>query len=198
VGHALEAGGRAGAHGRDAGAAAWARSARPSSCPDRAVAGAYRELRASVSRGLAFRTGCADLAEDLTQDVFVDLLLASRRHPPDNPRAWLARVAQRRVADSIGSAVRERDARARLAAAARPEAAGPPEPEVRLVLRAGVARLTPSQQRILDLRLVQGKSFAHCGSALGQSEDAARMRFNRAVAALRRGLDQADAEEALR
>ena len=86
---------------------------------DRDVDGAYRELRATVARGLAYRTGSSDLAEDLTQDVFVDLLVAARCRPPSNTRAWLARVAQRHVADTIGSAVRERATRARLEAASR-------------------------------------------------------------------------------
>ena len=88
-------------------------------CPDRDVDGAYRELRAAVARGLAYRTGCSDLAEDLTQDVFVDLLVAARCRPPANTRAWLARVAQRHAADTIGSAVRERAVRARLEATIR-------------------------------------------------------------------------------
>ena len=160
--------------------------------PDEDVDGAYRALRASVARGLEFRTGSSDLAEDLTQDVFVDLLVASRCRPPSNTRAWLARVAQRHVADTIGSAVRERTARAQLEDARR----GVPDevsadPEIRLAVRACMARLSPSQQRIIGLRLLQGESFAHCGLRLGMSEDAARMRFGRALHALRAELARA-------
>ncbi len=171
--------------------AAWARRRPPGrlASPDRDVDGAYRELRSAVARGLAYRTGSSDLAEDLTQDVFVDLLLAARCCPPSNTRAWLARVAQRRVADEIGSAVRERAARARLEATARTLGDDPSsDPDIRLSIRESMARLSPSQQRIIALRLLEGFSFAQCGLALGMSEDAARMRFRRALSSLRREL----------
>jgi RNA polymerase sigma-70 factor (ECF subfamily) len=178
-------------HARSAALAAWAarprqdRSARQG-CPDEDVDGAYRALRATVARGLAYRIGSSDLAEDLTQDVFVDLLLASRCRPPSNTRAWLARVAQRHVADTIGSAVRERTARAQLEASTRglPDDACA-DPDIHLAIRACMASLSPAQQRIIALRLLQGQSFAHCGLRLGMSEDAARMRFRRALHALR-------------
>jgi RNA polymerase sigma-70 factor, ECF subfamily len=167
------------------------RGGRPAG-PDGDVDGAYRALRATVVRGLASRTGSSDLAEDLTQDVFVDLLLASRCRPPSNTRAWLERVAQRHAADTIGSAVRERTARAQLEASTR---ALPDErcadTEMRLAIRACMARLSQPQQEIIALRLLQGLSFAHCGLMLGMSEDAARMRFGRALQALRLELGRA-------
>jgi RNA polymerase sigma-70 factor (ECF subfamily) len=162
---------------------------------DRDVDGAYRELRAGVARGLARRTGSRDLAEDLTQDVFVDLLLAARSRPPVDTRAWLARVAQRHAADTIGARVRERAARSRLEACDRLlPPAGPGDAEGRLVLQACLARLSEPQRRIVALRVVEGQSFAHCGARLGMSEDAARMRFGRALRALRDELGRAGVE----
>jgi RNA polymerase sigma factor (sigma-70 family) len=180
---------------RSSGVAAWADRAPSERAPrwgarsDSDVDGAYRQLRATVERGLAYRTGSPDLAEDLTQDVFVDLLLAARRRPPANTRAWLNRVAQRRVADTIGSAARERAARARLEASTRAVPDGwLCDRDVQLSIRECLARLPEAQQRILVLRLLQGLSFAHCGGVLGMGEDAARMRFRRALHALRREL----------
>ena len=164
-------------------------------CPDGAVDGAYRELRAAVARSLAYRTGSSDLAEDLTQDVFVDLLLAARCRPPANTRAWLARVAQRHAADTIGSAVRERAVRARLEAITRTHCDPPSaDADMRLSIRESMASLSEAQQRIIALRLLQGLSFAHCGLTLGMSEDAARMRLRRALEALRRELGRAGVE----
>ncbi|HET6173045.1 MAG TPA: sigma-70 family RNA polymerase sigma factor [Gaiellales bacterium] len=200
MGDGRDAAACSGLHARSAGVAAWAarprarRERRPAS-PDDDVDDAYRALRATVARGLAYRMGSSDLAEDLTQDVFVDLLLASRCHPPDNTRAWLARVAQRHVADTIGSAVRERAARAQLEASSRGAPADrSADTEMGLEIRACVARLSEPQQQIVALRLVQGLSFAHCGLRLGMSEDAARMRFRRALGALRVELGQAGVE----
>jgi RNA polymerase sigma factor (sigma-70 family) len=148
-----------------------------------------------VARGLAYRTGSSDLAEDITQDVFVDLLLASRCHPPSNTRAWLARVAQRHVADTIGSAVRERAACAQLEATGRTQPGDrAADPEMGLAMRACMTRLSEPQQKIIALRLLQGLSFAHCGLMLGMTEDAARMRLQRALQALRAELCRAGVE----
>jgi RNA polymerase sigma-70 factor (ECF subfamily) len=200
VGDARDAERCVGVHGRSVGVAAWAgrpEAARPgrSACPDSDVDRAYRVFRATVERGLAYRTGSSDLAEDLTQDVFVDLLLAARCRPPSNTRAWLARVAQRHVADTIGSAVRERATCARLEASSRAAPADRSgDADTRLAIRACMARLTEPQQKIIALRLLQGLSFAHCGLLLGMSEDAARMRFRRALHALRRELGRAGVE----
>jgi len=191
-----------GIRARSDGVAAWAARPAPgghaqrgSACPDHVVDGAYRELRATVARGLAYRTGSSDLAEDLTQDVFVDLLLAARCRPPVNTRAWLARVAQRRVADTIGSAIRERAARARLEASDRALAeASERDPDVELAIERCLARLSEQQRQIIVLRLLQGLSFSGCGVLLGMSEDAARMRLRRALPALRRELGRAGVE----
>ena len=173
-----------------------ARAGRPAPAPpDRDVDTAYRELRASVARGVAYRTGSSDLAEDITQDVFVDLLVAARRRPPTDTRAWLARVAQRRAADTIGTAVRERATRERLATMSRTLDPGPAsDPDIRLTIRASMASLSETQKEIIALRLLQGLSFAHCGLRLGMSEDAARMRFGRAVRQLRGQLGRAGVE----
>ena len=132
---------------------------RGGNAPTSDVDGAYRALRATVARGLEYRTGSSDLAEDLTQDVFVDLLLASRCRPPSNTRAWLARVAQRHVADTIGSAVRERTARAQLEDSRRglPDEVSA-DPEIRLAIRACMARLSPRSSGSSALRLLQGQS----------------------------------------
>jgi RNA polymerase sigma factor (sigma-70 family) len=170
------------------------RGGRPD-CADGGVDGAYRALRGTLARELAFRTGSSDLAEDITQDVFVDLLLASRCHPPSNTRAWLARVAQRHVADVIGSAMRERAACARLEATSRGlPAERVADPDMRLAIRSCMASLSEAQQRIVALRMLQGLSFAHCGLMLGMSEDAARMRFRRALHALKAELGRAGVE----
>ena len=173
--------------------AAWAGAHREPpirrACPDRDVDGAYRELRATVARGLAYRTGSSDLAEDLTQDVFVDLLVAARCRPPANTRAWLARVAQRHAADTIGSAVRERAVRARLEATSRMDSDAPAATRTSASRSARAwPELSPSQQTIIALRLLEGLPFARCGLILGMNEDAARMRFRRALHALRREL----------
>ena len=96
------------------------------------------------------------------------------------------------MADTIGSAVRERAVRARLEATTREPLAV--DADMVLSIRESMASLSEPQQRIVALRLLQGLSFAHCGLMLGMSEDAARMRFRRALHALRRELGRAGVE----
>jgi DNA-directed RNA polymerase specialized sigma24 family protein len=121
--------------------------------------------------------------------------VAARRRPPANTRAWLARVAQRRVADTIGTAVRERAVRERLAATSHLRDQGSAgDPDIGMTIRESMAALSQSQREVIALRLLQGLSFAHCGVRLGMSEDAARMRFARALQQLRGELGRAGFE----
>ena len=61
------------------------------------------ELRALVPRvlaGLVRRGEDFDAAEDALQEALLDALRVWPEQPPDNPRAWLAAVAMRRLIDA--------------------------------------------------------------------------------------------------
>ena len=58
-------------------------------------------------------------------------------------------------------------------------------PQIEPLLDAAMARLSQADHHALVLRFFDGKSMKEVGAALGASEDAAKMRINRAVEKLR-------------
>jgi RNA polymerase sigma-70 factor (ECF subfamily) len=143
---------------------------------------------------LRFHLPSADLAEDLTAEVF---LRALRRFDQFNPRrgspkAWLFRIAQNALRDY------QRQARRRTVlpiAGLRDLECEAPSPEERLLWEEEVARLLsavaelPSKDReIIGLCYGSDLSVAEAGEILGLSDTAARTRLWRAVGRLRKVL----------
>ena len=89
----------------------------PSALPRGAAEDLVRAVSPGVLGTLARRWGDFTSAEDAVQDAIVAALERWEQTPPDDPRGWLLRVAERRLVDAYrSSAARER--RERLAAAA--------------------------------------------------------------------------------
>ncbi len=151
---------------------------------------AFRRHHAQIYRYLRRRTGDADRAEDLAQEVFADAAAALRNGDwrPDSMLAWLHTIAQRRFAD---------EARRR-----RHFANGVPfddvledvpapeyDHDLARALVDALSRVSPGQRQIVAMKLLRGSSFSDIASAVGVSEAAAKMRFQRALATLRRDLE---------
>lgn len=68
-----------------------------------AVADLFREYHASLVRMLTRRTGDADRAEEIAQEVFARAVVA----PPRNPRPWLFAVALNLVREEGRRSVRQ-------------------------------------------------------------------------------------------
>ena len=162
-------------------------------CPDRDVDGAYRELRAArgagprLPHGLVGPGGGSD---------------AGRLRRPAAGRALPPALEHARLAGAGGAAPRRRHDRLGRARARRPRPPRGHEPHAvrRAGIDAGHRPLDPREhgealanrsRRSSRCGCSQGLSFAHCGLMLGMSEDAARMRFGRALHALRRELGRA-------
>lgn len=151
--------------------------------------GAFRRHYEHVYRYVRRRTGDHDRAEDLTQQVFAEAV-AGLRESPSPPLAWLYTVAQRRFADEA-----RRDALARRVNGlhvAGEEAAESREygPDVAAALGSAIDRLAPGQREVVVLKLLRGAAFAEIGTRLGISTEAAKMRFTRALEALRSELEK--------
>lgn len=150
---------------------------------------AFRLHHDQVHRYLLRRTGSYHDAEELTQQVFVDAAAAlSTSYPPDSLLAWLFAVAERRFVDHVRR--RERRGEVRLH-----EDFGSPQgtlqygpAEARAIARA-IARLPREQRRVVVMKLIEGRSFAEIGLHLGLTEAACKMRFSRAMVALRSQLE---------
>src|SRR6266576_3151623 len=137
---------------------------------------AYRRHYADVYRYVRRRTRDEHQAEELTQQVFADAA-ASLRCDGRPPIAWLYAVAKRRFADAARRDGRRRAATAEIPAEAEPDYA----PAVAAALRTAFERLPASQRDVVVLKLLRGASFAEIAATLGTSEEAARMRFSRAL-----------------
>ena len=152
---------------------------------------AFRRHHAQIYRYLQRRTGDPDRAEDLAQEVFADATAALLRadFEPRSMLAWLYTIAQRRFAD---------DTRRRLHALDRlacddtlDELPGRDnDVDVDGALGAAIASLPPSQRQVISMKLLRGFSFREIAAAFGVSEAAAKMRFQRALGALRSDLEQ--------
>ena len=151
---------------------------------------AYEAHFARVYRFLLRRTRDPHLAEELTQQVFADAVLALSRAEtrPHTLVGWLYRVAERRFVDEL----RRRGPLGAL----RVEIAGPVETFpgygrfVAKALRKGIEQLPEDQRTVVVQHLLEDRSHAEIVARLGISEDACKMRFSRALRQLRASLTE--------
>lgn len=151
---------------------------------------AYRRHREQVFRYLRRRTGSDELAEDLTHDVFVSAVAHLSGLDPERPLlAWLYAVARNRLIDE------SRRAQARPQVVGLDLASDPPDEAeygagVAQALRRASLRLSPPDRRLIGLRLFAGSSFDDIAAEFESSKPAVKMRYLRAVRALRIELEK--------
>jgi RNA polymerase sigma-70 factor (ECF subfamily) len=150
---------------------------------------------------MVFRVGDRSLAEDLTQDVFVNAYKGiGRLGSADRFEAWLMRIAHNRLRNFW----REKSSRPVAAAEASDsalqsvsplEAESAPASEATLeadeVLTAA-AELTDLQQQVIALRFVAGLTILDTAAVMGRSTGAVKNLQHHALAALRRQLARQD------
>src|SRR5688572_4420236 len=143
---------------------------------------------------LRFHLPSADLAEDLTAEVFLRALKAFHRFDASagSPRAWLFRIAQNALKDHQRQTVRRRMLPVTAMWDLECEA---PSPEERLlweeevaVLLGAVARLPTRDREIIGLCYASELSIAEAGEILGLTAAATRTRLWRALTRLRKRL----------
>ncbi len=146
---------------------------------------AFRRHYGQVYRYVRRRTRDHDRAEELTQQVFADAAAGLKAEHASPTLAWLYTVARRRFADEV-----RRAARAELVALAPEAAAREYGPDVTSELTAAMASLPGGQRDVVVLKLLRGLRFAEIAETLGVTEEAAKMRFVRALQSLRAELEQ--------
>lgn len=150
---------------------------------------AFRRHHAQIHRYLTRKTGDPDRAEDLAQEVFLDatVALSADGFVPDSMPAWLHTIAKRRFADDA------RRCRLPLADPAwdgsLDELSAADGDDDRGAVIEAILLLEPGERGVIVMRLIRGCSFREIACSLGISEAAAKMRFQRALAALRRNLE---------
>jgi RNA polymerase sigma-70 factor (ECF subfamily) len=133
-------------------------------------------------------------AEDLAAEVFARLLeqLAGGGGPRKHLQAWLYRVAHNLVIDESRRRIhRNHEPFQDWAAAGQQDVAG----DVHQALawqraHAALAELTPQQREVIVLRFLEGCSHREVACILDTSEGAIKSLQHRALAAMRRALEQ--------
>ena len=152
---------------------------------------AFRRHYAQIFRYLRRRSQSDEQAEDLAQAVFADAAERLRYVKPGSPPilAWLYTVAQRRLADQARRAATTPATLASLDAARAHDLEDAYYGRaVARALRAAIEQLPPGQRQVVVMKLLEGRSFAEIARRVGASEAACKMRFARALEALREDL----------
>ncbi len=156
-----------------------------------AFAALYEEYAPQVQRFLARRLhGSADVAEDLTADIFVKVLHKLDRYDDRGQpfAAWLFRLARNHFVDYLRSLPRQSVGSIDEAAELRA-----PRAEASIVqmldrhtIEGALARLTPIQREAVSLRFLDGKRVTEVAAIMGRTEDSVKKLQARGLEALRR------------
>jgi RNA polymerase sigma-70 factor (ECF subfamily) len=163
-----------------------------------ALAEIHDQYHPEVYRYVRYRLSDEALVEDITSEVFVRLLdaLHRRRGPDQSLRGWLMGTASNLVNDHL----RRRYAQP-VVTIKDPEGAldlpGGESPESSLIaawqkqqVREALQRLTQEQQHVLALRFAEERSLDETAEIVGKSINAVKALQFRALASLRRLLEE--------
>ena len=159
-----------------------------------ALAEIYDRYAESIYRYAYRYVGNAELAEDLTSEVFLKLLqvLGTSRAPRQQLQGWLYRVARNLAIDWFRQ--QAKGALLSLNEELTPEDGDSPSTRLELQqlqhdLREAISQLTPDQQQVIVLRFAEGRKIRDIGRLMGKSEGSVKLLQFRAINRLRTLLD---------
>ena len=159
-----------------------------------ALAEIYDRYAESIYRYAYRYVGDANLAEDLTSEVFLKLLqvLGTTRAPREQLQGWLYRVARnlavdwfRQQAKGVPYSLNEEVTPGGDSPATRLE-----EQQLHQDLREAINKLTPSQQQVIVLRFGEGRKISEVARLMGKSEGSIKVMQYRAMKRLRKLLEK--------
>jgi RNA polymerase sigma-70 factor, ECF subfamily len=164
---------------------------------DRALAEAYDQLGSAVY-GAALRVlGQWTAAQDVAQEVFVELWSHPDRYDPaaGSLRTYLTVLARRRAIDVVRSELRRIARQERNHRLTPHQGIASPSDEVEAAEAAGVVRaavrlLPDSQREVVELAYFGGLSYREVALAIGIPEGTAKSRLRLALAKLESVLDR--------
>lgn len=163
---------------------------------DDALAEAYDRCSGQVFAAAHRVLGDAAAAEDVVQDVFVDLWLRPEQYDASRSGlpTYLTIVAHRRALDVVRSQLRRMGREERhMRLIPRQRAEGPDEAEnvARfLVVREALDQLPVEQRQVIELAYFEGLSFRDVARAVGIAEGTAKSRLRLALSKLESTLDR--------
>lgn len=172
-------------------------AARLAAGDDRALADVFDQLASSVYGGALRVLGNGSAAQDVVQDVFVELWRHPDRYDPaaGSLRTYLMVLARHRAVDVMRSELRRvarQERHYRLSPAHSPGSAGDEvlAAETASVVRAAVQLLPDGQRRVVELAYFEGLTCREVASAMGIPEGTAKSRLRLAMAKLETVLDR--------
>ena len=156
--------------------------------PEQALLDVYRETIRPLYRFVSRRVGGdAALAEDLVQDTWMRALDSwPARGVPDEPRAWLVRVARNSLIDHFRRVMPQLVDPARLDL--ENAAFSPDAPDIASVVNWGLARLRRRHSIVLEAFYFDGRTTREIAAELRTSERAVEGALRRARAKLKKTL----------
>jgi RNA polymerase sigma-70 factor (ECF subfamily) len=172
-------------------------AARLAAGDDRALAEVFDELGAAVHAAALQIVSDRAAAQDVVQDVFVDLWCHPQRFDETlgTLRTYLTLCARHRALDVVRSELRRagrEERHARLLPAPRPPTPGEQvsDADTAAAVRAAVGRLPPDQRRVVELAYFDGLSYRDVARRMGIPEGTAKSRVRLALARLETLLDR--------
>jgi len=172
-------------------------AARLAAGDDRALADAFDQLASSVYGGALRVLGNGSAAQDVVQDVFVELWSHPDRYDPaaGSLRTYLMVLARHRAVDVMRSELRRvaRQERHHRLTPADPPGSASDEvmaAETASVVRAAVRLLPDGQRQVVELAYFEGLTCREVASAMGIPEGTAKSRLRLAMAKLETVLDR--------
>ena len=172
-------------------------AARLAAGDDRALTEVFDQLASSVYGGALRVLGSGSAAQDVVQDVFVELWSHPDRYDPaaGSLRTYLIVLARHRAVDVLRSELRRvarQERHYRLTPAEPPGAASDEvvAAETASVVRAAVQLLPDGQRRVVELAYFEGLTCREVANAMGIPEGTAKSRLRLAMAKLETVLDR--------
>jgi len=172
-------------------------AARLAAGDDRALADIFDQLASSVYGGALRILGNGSAAQDVVQEVFVELWCHPDRYDPaaGSLRTYLMVLARHRAVDVMRSELRRvarQERHYRLTPADPPGSASDQvlAAETASVVRAAVRLLPDGQREVVELAYFHGLTCREVASAMGIPEGTAKSRLRLAMAKLETVLDR--------
>ena len=172
-------------------------AARLAAGDDHALAEVFDRFGAAVYSAAAYVVGTGGGAQDVVQDVFVELWCHPDRYDPDSGslRGYLMLLARHRAVDAMRSELRRIARQERHYRLSIDE--GPPSPGEQVLsahlaseVRAAIQRLPAAQRQVIELAYFEGMTCREVASAAGIPEGTVKSRLRLAHAKLEAVLDR--------
>ena len=172
-------------------------AARLAAGDDHALAEVFDRFGAAVYSAAAYVVGTGGAAQDVVQDVFVELWCHPDRYDPDSGslRGYLMLLGRHRAVDAMRSELRRIARQERHYRLSTGE--GPPSPGEQVLsahlaseVRAAIQRLPAAQRQVIELAYFEGMTRREVASAVGIPEGTVKSRLRLAHAKLEAVLDR--------